>query len=148
MSRSMPVTAGTPSKDLTSSTSRISPPDLLPGSLRSCPPVTRTRSVRHRFGEPGEVGREPVDVVAVVLYGQQPLLHLPPWREEYPAIVLHEPVQVAQSGVDPEEVAELAHPVPTERHTTLGAHRDDVPVVPVFGDHALQRGTKAGRIGV
>src|SRR4051794_2152842 len=119
MSRSIPVTAGTPSNDLTSSTSRISPP-LIPRSLRSRPPepVTRARSVRHRFGEPGEVGREPVDVVAVVLHGQQPLLHLPPWREEYATIVLHEPVQVAQSRIDPEEVAELADPLAPERHAS------------------------------
>ena len=68
------------------------------------------RAARHRrtarsaaataVGEPGEVGGEPVDIVLVVLNGQQPLLHLAPWREKHPAIVLHEPVQVAQSGVD------------------------------------------------
>src|SRR5690349_12843986 len=98
MSRSIPVTAGTPSNDLTSCSSRIAPPFIRAGLSR-----------RYRFGEPGEVGREPIDVVAVVLNREQPLLHLPPWWEKYAAIVLHQPVQVAQPGVDLQEVAEFAH---------------------------------------
>src|SRR3954470_18554448 len=97
MSRSIPVTAGTPSNDFTSCSSRIAPPFILADPSR-----------RDRLGEPGEVGREPIDIVAVVLNRQQPLLHLPPWREENSAIVLHQPVQVAESGIDLQEIAELA----------------------------------------
>src|SRR3954464_10770618 len=116
MSRSIPVTAGTPSNDLTSCSSRIAPP-----FIPACP------SRRHRSGQPGEVRREPIDIVAVVLNRKQPLLHLPPWREKHPAIVLHQPVQVAESGVDVKEVAEFAHPLAAERHAPLGARGDDVP---------------------
>src|SRR3954468_19149739 len=131
MSRSMPVTAGTPSNDLTSCSSRIAPPFIL---------AARSRSDRHRgdpgnvVGEPGEVGREPIDIVAVVLNRKQPLLHLPPWREKHPAIVLPKPVQVAESGVDVKEVAEFAHRLAAERHAPLGACSDDVPAESVFGD--------------
>src|SRR3954468_18943143 len=123
MSRSIPVTAGTPSNDLTSCSSRIAPPFILAGRSRS-----------DRLGESGEVGREPIDIVAVVLNRKQPLLHLPPWREKHPAIVLHQPVQVAESGVDVKEVAEFAHRLAAERHAPLGACSDDVPAESVFGD--------------
>src|SRR6195952_4719374 len=106
MSRSIPVTAGTPSNDFTSASSRIAPPFIRAGPSRR----DRHRGVpRNGVGDPGEIVREPVDIVAVVLNRQQPLLHLPPWRQEYAAIVLHQPVQVAQSGVDMQKVAELAH---------------------------------------
>jgi hypothetical protein len=101
----MPVTAGTPAKDLTRLSSLIAPPFMETG-----------QSSRDRLCEPGKVRGEPVDIVHVVLNRQQPLLHLPPWREKYTAIVLHQPVQVAESGVDLEEVAKLADPVATERH--------------------------------
>src|SRR3954463_13069938 len=112
MSRSIPVTAGTPSNDLASCSSWIAPPFILAG---------RSRSDRHRgdpgnvVGEPGEVGREPIDIVAVVLNRKQPLLPLPPGGENPPAIVLHQPVQVAESGVDMKEVAEFAHRLAAER---------------------------------
>src|SRR3954471_13884668 len=118
MSRSIPVTAGVPSNDLASCASRIAPPVTGAG-----PP-----SGRHRVGEPAEVGGEPVDVVHVVLNRQQPLLHLPPWREEYTAIVLHQPVQVAKPGVNLEEVPKLADPFAPECHTALGSDRNDMPV--------------------
>src|SRR6187200_1125797 len=106
MSRSIPVTAGTPPNDLASCCSRMAPPVTGAG----------TRSGRRRHGgeprklvgEPREVGGEPVDIALVVLNGQQPLLHLPPRREKHPAIVLHEPVQVAQSGVDLKEIPKFA----------------------------------------
>src|SRR5687767_8207964 len=116
MSRSIPVTTGAPPNDLTSWCSRIAPPVTCTG-----------RSGGHRLGEPGEVGREPIDIVRVVLDRQQPLLHLPPWREKHPAIVLHEPVQMAESGVNLQKVAELAYPVATEGHAPLGADGHDVP---------------------
>src|SRR5882757_9372228 len=96
----MPVTAGTPSNDLTSLSSRIAPPFTGTG-----------RSAGHRLGEPGEVGGEPVDIVRVVLNRQKPLLHLPPWREKHTAIVLHQPVQVAESGINLEEVPKFADPL-------------------------------------
>ena len=130
----MPVTAGTPSKDLTS----CSQPDraALHGTGRSrAPPPS---------AEPGEVGGEPFDIVAVVLNRQQPLLHLPPWREEYTAIVLHQPVQVAESGIDLEEVTELADRVAPEGHAALGADRDDVPAEAVPGDDRFERGAQPG----
>ena len=97
-----------------------------------------------RLGEPGEVGREPVDIVAVVLNRQQPLLHLAPWREEHAAIVLHQPVQVAESGVDLEEVAEVADRVAAERHAALGADGHHVPAEAVPGDDGFQRGAQPG----
>src|SRR5882757_5263086 len=100
MSRSMPVTAGTPAKDLTRPSSLIAPP--FTGTFQSG---------RHRLAEPGEVGGEPVDIVRVVLNRQQPLLHLPPWREKHTAIVLHQPVQVAESGINLEEVPKFADPL-------------------------------------
>ena len=90
------------------------------------------------LGEPGEVRGEPVDIVRVVLNRQQPLLHLPPWREKHTAIVLHEPVQVAESGVDLEEIAKLADPVAAERHAALGAYGHHVPAETVLGDHGFQ----------
>ena len=107
----MPVTAGTPSNDLTSCSSRIAPP------FTGIQPDQGATAV----GEPGEVGGEPVDIVARRAEPKQPLLHLPPWREKHPAIVLHEPVQVAEPGVDLEEVAKFAHRVAAERHAALGA---------------------------
>src|SRR6476646_11217990 len=113
MSRSMPVTAGTPAKDLTRLSSLIAPPFMETG-----------QSSRDRLCEPGKVRGEPVDIVHVVLNRQQPLLHLPPWREKYTAIVLHQPVQVAESGVDLQEVPELTHPIGTEGHAALGADGD------------------------
>jgi hypothetical protein len=96
------------------------------------------QSSRDRLCEPGKVRGEPVDIVHVVLNRQQPLLHLPPWREKYTAIVLHQPVQVAESGVDLEEVAKLADPVATERHAALSADGHHVPSETVFGDHGFQ----------
>ncbi len=131
----MPVTAGTPSNDLTSCSSRIAPP------FTGNRPISGATAV----GEPGEVGGEPVDIVLVVLNRQQPLLHLPPWREKHTAIVLHEPVQVAQSGVDLQEVAELADPVAAERHAALGADGHDVPAEAVLGDRRLPARCAAGR---
>src|SRR5690348_4397606 len=119
----MPVTAGTPSNDLTSCSSRIAPPFTGPG-----------RSGCDRLSEAREVDGEPVDVVAAVLNGQQPLLHLPPWREKHSAIVLHQPVQMAESGVDLQEIPELAHRVGAEGDAALGADGDDVPAEPVPGD--------------
>src|SRR5262245_62988493 len=127
MSRSMPVTAGTPANDLTRLSSLLAPP------------FTGTaRSTRHRPGEPGEVGREPVDIVHTVLNRQQPLLHLPPWREKYTAIVLHQPVQVAESGVDLEEVAELADPVAPERNAALRDDGHNLTSETAFGDNGFQ----------
>src|SRR6201991_1432930 len=114
MSRSMPVTAGTPPNDLASCCSRMAPPVTGAG-----PRSGRHRhrgGARDRCGEPAEVRGESVDIVLVVLNRQQPLLHLPPWREEYTAIVLHQPVQVAESGVDFQEIAELADPLGAEGH--------------------------------
>src|SRR5881628_17595 len=111
MSRSMPSTAGIPANDLASWCSRIAPPLIRPA------PSPRRGD---RGGERGEVARETVDIVDRVLNRQQPLLHLPPWREEHATVVLHEPVQVPQPGVDLEEVAELADRLPPERHTSLG----------------------------
>src|SRR5882757_10857448 len=133
MSRSIPVTAGTPSNDLTSFSSRIAPPFTGTG-----------RSVGHRFGEAGEVRGEATAIVRVVLDRQQPLLHLPPWREKYTAIVLHEPMQMAQSGVDFQEIAELSDPVPAERHAALGTGGYHMPAEAVLGDRRLQGGAQSG----
>src|SRR6476619_201359 len=127
MSRSMPVTAGTPAKDLTRLSSLIAPPFMETG-----------QSSRDRLCEPGKVRGEPVDIVHVVLNRQQPLLHLPPWREKYTAIVLHEPMQMAESGVYSQEIAELTDPVPAERHAALGACGHHIPLEAVFGDRRLQ----------
>src|ERR1700754_2610824 len=119
MSRSMPVTAGTPPNDFSSCCSRMAPP------VTGARP--RSGSRRHRGGprdhlsEPAEIRGESVDIVLVVLNRQQPLLHLPPWREKYTAIVLHEPVQVAESGINFKEVPKFADPFTPERHAALGA---------------------------
>ena len=93
-----------------------------------------------RLDQGRPLAREPVDVVAIVLHGQEPLLNLPPWREEHTAIVLHQPVQLAVSGVDLQEVTELAHRVTPKRHAPLGPDRHDVPVVAVAGDHVVEGG--------
>ena len=124
----MPVTAGTPSNDLASWCSRMAPPVTGAGP----------RSGRHRLGEPGEIGGEPVDIVRVVLNRQQPLLHLPPWREKHTAIVLHEPVQMAESGVDLKEVPKLADPVATKCHAALGADGHRVPAETILCDYGFQ----------
>src|SRR6478609_3202562 len=114
MSRSIPVTAGTPSNDFASWCSRIAPP-VTGGRSRS------RRSGGHRLSKPGEVRGEPVDIGLVVLNGQQPLLHLAPRRQEHTAIVLHQPMQVAQSIVDLKEIAEIVNRLAVERHTALGS---------------------------
>src|ERR1700754_988117 len=90
ISRSMPRTAGTPSYALVRSTSEIAPP-----LTRSTP-----LSTQHRVGEPGEVRDEPVGIGRGVLDRDQPFLALPPWGKEAPAIVLHQPVQLAEPFVD------------------------------------------------
>src|SRR6478609_5813256 len=115
MSRLMPETAGSPAKDFASSTSRMAPPVIV-------------RSTRHRRSQPGEVRGEPVDVVAVVLDGKEPLLHLAPRGEEHAAIVLHQPVQLTVSGIDLQEVAELAHRAAPEGDAPLGPYRHHVPL--------------------
>src|SRR5579884_3330530 len=114
MSRSMPLTAGTPPNALARATSEIAPP-VMPASAGD------------RGREAGEVADEPVDVGLVVLDGQQPLLHLPPRRQEHPAVVLDEPVQLVQPVVDAEEVTVFAHRLVPEGDAPLGAHRDHVP---------------------
>src|SRR5689334_15106257 len=112
MSRSMPLTAGMPPNDFFKPTRRIAPP-VTSGSA-------------HCVGEPGEVAREAVDVGIVVLDGQQPLLHLSPRRKEDAAVVLHEPVCLAEAPVDKEEVAIFAHPPGPERDATLRTHADEM----------------------
>src|SRR5690349_23904829 len=116
MSKSMPVTAGTPANDLTRACSLIAPP--FTGTVRSG---------GNSFCEPGEVCGEPFHVVPVVLNRQQPLLHLPPRREKHPVIVLHKPVQVAKTGINFEKVPKVANPLAAERHTPLGADGHHVP---------------------
>ena len=59
-------------------------------------------------GEGAEVGDEAVDVRFVVLHGDQPLLDLAPGRQEHPAVVLEQPVRVAEGVVDGEEAAVVA----------------------------------------
>src|SRR5690349_10182758 len=126
MSRSMPVTAATPSNDFANSTRRIAPP------------VIPARSAVHQPGETREVRGETIGIVAVVLHAQQPLLHLAPRREKDTAIVLDQPVQMAQSGVDRQEIPELAHSLLPERHAALGADGHHVPGETVPVDRALQ----------
>src|SRR6478752_5337118 len=137
MSRSIPVTAGTPPNDLASCCSRMAPP--VTGAGPRSGRYRHRGGPRNRLGEPGEVGGEPVDIVRVVLNRQQPLLHLPPWREKHTAIVLHEPVQVAESGINFEEVPKLANPVAAECHAALGADGHHVPAEAVSLDHGVQR---------
>src|SRR5579875_1289530 len=119
MSRSMPATAGTPSKDLQSRRSWIAPP------------VTGSADL---VAEPGEVRDEPVDVGVAVLNREQPLLDLAPRRQEHATVVLDEPVRLAEPVVDLEEVAVLAHRLGPESDATLRADAHDVPVEAVVGD--------------
>ena len=44
----------------------------------------------------------------------------------------HQPVQVAQPGIDLQEVAELAHRLAAEGHAALGADGDQVPAESVL----------------
>src|SRR5579875_1913274 len=125
MSRSMPATAGTPSKDLQSLRSSIAPP------------VTGSTDL---VAEPGEVRDEPVDVGVAVLDREQPLLDLPPWRQEHATVVLDEPVRLAEPVVDLEEVPVLANRVGAERDAALRADAHDVPVEAVLGDRLLEAG--------
>ena len=68
---------------------------------------------------------------SVVLHGEQPLLDLAPRRQEDAAVVLHQPVQVAEPVVDVEEVAVGCAPGRSrKRDAALGADRDDVPRQP------------------
>ena len=98
MSRSMPRTATESSNDFSSPISRTAPP-----------PVIGSGNVgAHEVGEPLDVAHEPVDVGLVVLDGEQPLLHLAPWRQEDAAVVLNQPVQVAEPLVDVQEVPVVA----------------------------------------
>jgi hypothetical protein len=118
---------------------------------RSAPPRHQAASSRDR-GQPAEVGDEPVDVGLGVLHGQQPLLDLAPRWQEHPAIVLHEPVQVAPAVVDLEEVAVVAHRRPVNATQPLAPDADHLPRQAVRGDVTLEasraRAASASSVGV
>jgi hypothetical protein len=57
-----------------------------------------------RRAERTEVRHQPVDARCVMLHGDQPLLDLPPRRQEDPAVVLEQPVRVAVPVVDGQEI--------------------------------------------
>ena len=107
----MPRTACEPSNYFASRPAGPPRPELSQVATRQ--PFTSAANVAH-------VGDEPVDVGLVVLHGEQPLLHLAPWRQEDAAVVLHQPVQMAQPLVDVEEVAEVAHRPVEEADAALG----------------------------
>ena len=112
------------------------------------PPAGRRGLSRHRRllqrrqgrRERGEVLHQAVDVRLVVLDRDQPLLALPPRRQEHPAVVLVQPVRVAVRVVDAEEVAEVPDRVGREHHAALGADGDHVRGQAVADDLSLEPG--------
>src|ERR1035441_1397763 len=91
-----------------------------------------------RSSEIGEIGDEPIDIRVIMLHGDQPLLGLAPRRQEYPAVVLQQPVRVTVGVVDVQEAAEIADRLGGEDHAALGPDRDNMRLQPVAADLPLQ----------
>src|SRR3954468_15844189 len=106
MSRSMPSTAVTSPNRFTTPSTRIAPPL---GGFSGCDGRPLMPSACHRSGQASEVRDEPVDIGVGVLHRDQPLLDLAPRRQEDAAVVLDQPVRVAELGVDLEKAAVVAH---------------------------------------
>src|SRR5260370_27728620 len=91
-------------------------------SRRACqaPRTTRcqARSCPNCGSEDSEVIGKAGDVGLVVLDRDQPLLHLPPGRQEDPSVVLEQPVRLAAGVVDAEEPAEIADRLGGEHHAS------------------------------
>src|SRR6266536_1310429 len=94
------------------------------------------------LGKIAKIPYKHVDVRLVMLHRDQPLLDLPPGRQEDAAVVLEEPVRMAVGVLDAEEAAEVAHGLGGKDDAALRADRDDLGVEPGTADLA---GESAGR---
>src|SRR6516164_10558927 len=79
-------------------------------------------------GESAEVPHQPVDVRLVVLDGDQPLLDLAPGRQEDPAVVLEQPVRVAERVIGGEEAAVVGDGLVREDDAAFRADGYHAPV--------------------
>ena len=95
--------------------------------LASADPRSRRRVGAAGVAKRSTLAHEPVDVLVGVLHRDRPLLALAPRRQEHAAVVLVQPVRVAELVVDVEEVAVVADRVGQEDDAALGAGRDHVP---------------------
>jgi len=115
---------------------RTCAPRILPLTART---EARGDLVPYGPSETLEVADEAVDVGAVVLDRDEPLLGLAPGREEDATVVLDQPMGVVVPVVDLEEVAVVMYRLNREGDATLRPDRDDVSRQPCLDDHFSER---------
>ena len=129
----------------TASSNRLTRFSMLSSRRVPSSPHPSSGALTSRSASVATFRHEPVDVLVGVLDGHQPLLDLAPWRQEDAAVVLHQPVRVAQRSSTVRKSRKSRIGSRPERDAPLGARCHDVPREPVLLDDRLDASRHPGR---